>query len=594
MNKATNFTIMGEGEKEIKRKSYFENFFKQFDILGTGPKLKILNKSQFKSGIGGVASIMIFTLVVFGFYYFGHDIIYKEIPITNYTIDFITQPERLDLPKSKFDHMIGIKDTNSVPYYDPTIYTLTATLLTITFNATGPHFFPLPLNITQCTRDHFINFYNIFPEDVPYSKYNCIDSFDNLYIEGYWGNPNFTFIDYWVYGCKNGTTTICKPQSVIDAILTNGYVEVQFTDMLFDPKNFTNPQKYINQNIFTSFTNTIYKSYEIYIKRVNFLTDQGWLFEDFRTTSYFQMEKNSYLDNGKRSDGAFLRVIFRMSQLQDSYFRQYIKIQNVIAQMGGLIKGVVLIFYYTIYFYQKTAMNLFIINSVFSFTNQEINLKEMNSNVSKTKNKKSSIIQIQNNISQKNSVNIYKKDESIQNLKHMELKAEKQQTSNFIKNFRKILARRAERHKGDNVNLQQIFKESIQGINLKRERIKYSFFDYIKNFLCNKKYKSMDKFKNYSIGEKKIDLNMDIINLIKKLNDLDILITTVLTEEQKKLFRYSSLVRQAVDNSEEEEIESITNQDELKLIYRKMKEEKDTISVNLISSLNKNLKELLE
>ena len=592
MNKATNFTIMGEGEKEIKRKSYFENFFKQFDILGTGPKLKILNKSQFKSGIGGVASIMIFTLVVFGFYYFGHDIIYKEIPITNYTIDFITQPERLDLPKSKFDHMIGIKDTNSVPYYDPTIYTLTATLLTITFNATGPHFFPLPLNITQCTRDHFINFYNIFPEDVPYSKYNCIDSFDNLYIEGYWGNPNFTFIDYWVYGCKNGTTTICKPQSVIDAILTNGYVEVQFTDMLFDPKNFTNPQKYINQNIFTSFTNTIYKSYEIYIKRVNFLTDQGWLFEDFRTTSYFQMEKNSYLDNGKRSDGAFLRVIFRMSQLQDSYFRQYIKIQNVIAQMGGLIKGVVLIFYYTIYFYQKTAMNLFIINSVFSFTNQEINLKEMNSNVSKNTMKKFSM-KIPNNAPPDNSVDVYKKEESIQNLKNLENKNNTKNVSKFISNFREIIKRKS-KQKGEEVSLQQIFRETIQGFSLKRERIKFSFMDYFKGTLCLRKYKSKAKFFNYNLGESKISKNMDIINLIKKFHDLDILTSLVLTNDQLKLFKFSSLIRQAVDQNDEDE-ETVTNRDELKIIFEKLKEDTtDTVSINLIKSLNPNLKEMLK
>jgi hypothetical protein len=109
------------------------------------------------------------------------------------------------------------------------------------------------------------------------------------------------------------------------------------TDQTIVPKNYKNPTKTYGKNIFDSINGKDYMDYWIYLKRVEVRTDNGIIFEHFKKTSVLSFEKATIMKYTLQSE-TFLQVILRISINRDLYDRSYMKIQDVAAGIGGMVK----------------------------------------------------------------------------------------------------------------------------------------------------------------------------------------------------------------------------------------------------------------
>jgi hypothetical protein len=160
---------------------------------------------------------------------------------------------------------------------------------------------------------------------------------------------------------------VCKSQEEIDSKLSNGFFTLHFVDMLFDPTDFETPYKYIfRKEYYTSISTKFFKTYSFYFKNVDYVTDAGFLLEDKSTQPFYQFDYNSEMIDLAPNPTLLFRGFIRTSPIRDIYERKYSKIPDVVAQMGGLIKGITFIVTILISFPLKTGYHEYVINSVFN------------------------------------------------------------------------------------------------------------------------------------------------------------------------------------------------------------------------------------
>ena len=92
---------------------------------------------------------------------------------------------------------------------------------------------------------------------------------------------------------------------------------------------------------------SIFKNYFLNLKEINYKTDYGFIFEDFETKKFFSYD-SSFLDvtmanTGIPTAGQNLGYIWiKSANIVSNYSRAYIKGQAVMANIGGIIKAIML------------------------------------------------------------------------------------------------------------------------------------------------------------------------------------------------------------------------------------------------------------
>lgn len=104
-------------------------------------------------------------------------------------------------------------------------------------------------------------------------------------------------------------------------------------------------------------------------KQLDFISDSGWILEDKVITESFQLESTSGIVSSL--DPQYLLTIeIALSGLKDIYYRSYIKVQAVLANMGGFIKSIITIFsLLNTYFANKSLVQNLLLKQV-SFINK--------------------------------------------------------------------------------------------------------------------------------------------------------------------------------------------------------------------------------
>ena len=79
------------------------------------------------------------------------------------------------------------------------------------------------------------------------------------------------------------------------------------------------------------------------LQQVQYIDDVGFFFEDVRQTDYFAVDNIKEVFNfEKQPDGKFLDFAINFGTGKDTVRRNYKRIQSVIAEVGGLFKGIIL------------------------------------------------------------------------------------------------------------------------------------------------------------------------------------------------------------------------------------------------------------
>ena len=233
------------------------------------------------------------------------------------------------------------------------------------------------------------------------------------------------------------------------------------------------------------------------------------LFEDKVSSSYYQFDSTNqdiYLTKSAAfSPSTVAEVTITISQIKDVYYRNYYKFQNLAADLGGILKIVIMIFLALNQLISSQVLKSNIYDSLFVYFDEEY-VSRNKVNVFQTKNRNVDDKACENIIIN----NLNKSSLSQTNTKILHLE------NNYLQNI-------IPNHEENNKKEEKMKKmEKTQNIKINS-----------RNILC---YCFLQKSKKNKLkySKKSIDNFLDIRNFIQKINQIEIMKRTLYNQEQIK------------------------------------------------------------
>jgi hypothetical protein len=162
--------------------------------------------------------------------------------------------------------------------------------------------------------------------------------------------------------------TNCYSREQSKSRLVNTYISYVFLDSNIDHNNVQNPTKYNLRSEILPVSSTIYKRIFFYIKNISYKTDYGFIFQDYREDKVFQVsdsKENVDLRPEGTVPGSFALISVLMDKYNNFFYRKYYKCQNFLADLGGIIKGLLIIGYCINYLISEEFYYMDLVESLF-------------------------------------------------------------------------------------------------------------------------------------------------------------------------------------------------------------------------------------
>ena len=333
------------------------------DLFSISPssRFKYKNKNKFSTTIGQITSLVVYALLIRSLVYFSQSLFYKTSGQT-LTSDLLTpNPEAFKLNKENFFFAFAIQNTsnNFLPFIDDQIYTISSEMRIKKSN----NFTSIPLQIGECNstdypknadlRDYFtIN---------SMAGYYCIKNYTDLELLGYWDSPTYKDLMFYVRPCRNGSSVICKDQTIIDKIFDGGYFGSYLTTSVVDTANYEKPVSYTPMNFYTRVSLKTYVFIELSLQHNEIQTDSGFLMENLNITKGVTKSGERQSVTIDPTDIIF-ELMIKLDRIKKVHQRKYDKIQDVLSKTGGIFHFLIFFAHYLI----KKIVAIIYLNSVCS------------------------------------------------------------------------------------------------------------------------------------------------------------------------------------------------------------------------------------
>jgi len=289
---------------------------------------------------------------------------------TMYLITNEENTNQLNMSFGNLPFMMRISDTNRVvsPQHDQ-IWGVKLLVWSGGNSSAGNQFhveYPVePCNMTK----HVSPEYRYLFENINISSYYCADT-SNVPMYGIYGDVQpYQFFYYYIYLCENSTTSSnCLDQTTIMNYLTNVYLDVLSIDNSIDSFEPSPNVLYLRSDRH-AVSSTMIQSIWMYYHNIAYQTDNGLVLTENNMTSFNQADDNFRYDidlrnlNSSVIPGTFAGLTVSNSPLKYNYFRSYLKAQNVLANMGGAIKAIMIVSFIVNYLISSKLYNVKIINA---------------------------------------------------------------------------------------------------------------------------------------------------------------------------------------------------------------------------------------
>ena len=384
--------------------------FKKIDIFGIPPLFTIRGRPTFQTQIGSFLTIISIFVIIMYIIFFLHEMITHKSPNFHSAIYNDEFPSEINLTKNNFSIVFGLQNTKYSNFIDETIYQVNAFQYKLTLNNNGSYNYEIEsLKIIKCNQYNF----EIIPENfknLPLNNLYCLNDNINLkggYMKNYWNYVRLNFSK-----CKNSTenNNKCKNEKEINESLFDGNIGIFIPDYSFEPSKFSNPYKAYVRHLYNSFSINYFEDIDLYFKLFKIITDSGYFFEDKKTIEFAAYD---YIqsDIGFRNSNHFLSLTIRISSKREVHERTYIKLQTIFSNVGGMIKIILLIGEYSVYFIRMLLYKNYILE-FFNLDESEIRLKEIRKifRLSGINNSKIKIESLFSNLNDNNEVNYFHKN----------------------------------------------------------------------------------------------------------------------------------------------------------------------------------------
>lgn len=334
------------------------SFIYNLDTSGLTPNLLYKGDYRHKSFIGVCTSIICYLLFILYIVYCFIDL----FDLKNLTIIF--NKNKIKYPSlniSQFPIMVSVLDMYGYPIKDiDKAVRIQAGL----FERKGSQIKLTNITFEKCERNiHLGQYSDLLSSDYDLSNYYCINPKNhNITIYGVYGDKFMGFSNFEIYitKCFNDgvlSYTECLNSTVIDKNLRRLIINVISLDVDVDNYNLDNPFSYYFKSEFLQASATVYRKFFNKKKMINYITDYGLIFQSLKNSISFQneiVESTTDLRVDDPSFPLFFQYSIVLSDINDVYYRKFVKFQFIFGNIGIIFKVIFLIGnYFSRYFSQK-------------------------------------------------------------------------------------------------------------------------------------------------------------------------------------------------------------------------------------------------
>jgi len=355
------------------------------DFISETPHILLDKSSRAKTIYGGILSTITVLLIFSAFITFALDLFNKNTKTMTYNLTPVTN---VSYNYGQFPWMVALLDNGlKLLPEDDRYYTFYADIWNFyPDNSTGSVVMGLkrtPVKTERCDIDkHFGNYKDYF-KDVPYLNYHyCPVPNQNITLYGIYGSIKpYNFLDFWISTCVNDTNrNNCYSKEVSKSRLVNTYISYQSLENFIDHSNLESPGQLILRSDILPVSSTIYKRDFFYIRNIEYRSDEGLIFSDTKYYSYSQISnfrETADLRPEGTVPGSFALITIMMDSKVDDYLRRFSKFQEVLANLGGLFKGLVVISYIVNFIFFNELYYLKLVSGLFETDFDDKNQNEV-------------------------------------------------------------------------------------------------------------------------------------------------------------------------------------------------------------------------
>lgn len=556
--------------------------FYYIDLFKLPLFLHIDRREKNSTMIGQFLSMLAFLFLIFSFQQ--SDVFQHKRPI------IIDQPKtskirpNIKLDSNNFALSIAVTDEKSRAIIDPSAFTINIYYerLESVGNQTGKtltYFENKALH--QCNDSDF-------PEDpmmlsnMGLENYLCMDN-STLDFGGFWDQPIMTYFFAVLSVCTNRSDSniTCKTPEEIKKLLVGTYFTIYYKDINYDMNDYDNPVKELYKTDYFFLDLVLRKKITITYRKVEITDDKSWLGNNEVVTDYFKRESSTFDFDTNVDSAQIAAFIFYPSDEVQIVTRRFQTLGEACANLGGVASFIMIVGSAFIKIFNETSVVNKIMNQLYSFQPIEANTKKKEKKIKKNrflnfKNfmKNMQDIQIKPNSknskrenSEKNITNEGGGPQNFLDSSHLlnELSIKKVDSSKFEKNsnindsetekypLEKLI--KSNRPKGHSIfDLHRIskrkqkakldfsdiknFKEWAE-MHQKKQKVTMSVFEFLKLLVVETFHLTMSpKEKMMSEAQKIFSEEIDVITILKKLQDVEKLKRIVLNDKQLSLFNF--------------------------------------------------------
>lgn len=401
--------------------------FKVFDNSNNKVEILIDGEKNLKSNFIGGLNLLALIFISAVFWFFFSEIIKKEKPRMIINNSFDSNPGKISL--ENIDFMLGVQNKlDGAKLIYPQKKLLNIDIQVWTFNDETKQINITTLSAIRCSEAVFSSETNknLFKERYSLENSVCLDRTKtnpkDLYVQGNFGVSGFQMMLFVINKCKEN-----ECQENWKDILNFFWFKVMYIDNNIFNENFENPVQPVVKEIFWEYSLEYDKTGVFYINKLFFKDDIGFLFESIKEKNSFLFAKNIEFSQSVIRPGRFGSFNFQSGKEKTEIIRSYIKIQEILSFVGGMMKFLtviieILIYYYSQNFFNEEILKFMIRNNLISISIENEELKSNSFIMLKENSAKEIKENAESNENKKEKENKKGKDENIEKEKDRKIK----------------------------------------------------------------------------------------------------------------------------------------------------------------------------
>jgi len=317
------------------------------DIYAYKIKMTLNQEERISTSLGRTLSVLTFFILVVFTWFVGNDFVYRKNPVSYVDEKISSDYPKILMTPEYFPIAFGLTNEYGAPMKNDSLIETKLIQTQLNFNIDPPEI-KTEIELEPCKKDHFPSIDQKQFVDASIELFYCPKLNSNLFLEGSFISYNLTSLSFVAYKCDyKKHPDKCGTKEEIDKYITKNVLNynIFYIENYISIGDYLHPlQTYIINK--WKFFQTAYKKITNYNLQENYLkTDSAVFSTNFEEIKYGKLieEPTDWIDYDE-DDRRLAMMNIHSSNISQRFYRKYIKLSEILASVGGLIKISILFF----------------------------------------------------------------------------------------------------------------------------------------------------------------------------------------------------------------------------------------------------------